>query len=151
MSEKKSFEEIINNNLVGMWCDDICFIEICDESFNVRNIYDRPKKQLPISSYCCAWNIERKRKVFKRVEVMNFEDAMRNLIIENKTIKSPIVTEMQLTFEGEKEISYGGNVFFTTNTRRVCVNDTHEFNNIQEIIAYKLITKCEMDGKWLVF
>lgn len=148
MNEKKSFDEIIIENLAGKWCDGLALLEISDSQISIDNIYDNNEKNLMINNY----PILKKAKIFSKVIEMNYEDAIREFKLNKKNIISPkVLTDQIVTFDGLKYINYGGNVYSWTKDNKVIVNDKHFFDSFNEITNSDFISEKEKRGKWLVF
>ncbi|MHB8034693.1 hypothetical protein CF069_12290 [Clostridium botulinum] len=147
MEEKKSFYEIITTKLKGKWCDGLAILDISDD-IQIDNIYDNNEKNISINGYA----ISIKEKIFSQVVEMNYEDAVIEFNVNNRSIISPRVsTEQIVTFDGCKWIEYGGNVYSHTSDNKIIVNDKHKFDSFDEISGMGLISDKEIKGKWLVF
>lgn len=147
-NEKKSFYEVIVENLNGVWCDGLAIIDVSNDEVCIDNIYDNNGKKIRINDY----PIPLKEKVLSKVVKMDYEDAIREFNTNNKSIISPKVsTDEIITFEGCKSIEYGGNVYCHTQEGKIIVNDTTRFNSFNEILESGFISEKEIEGKWLVF
>lgn len=148
MEEKKSFYEVIIENLNGIWCDGLAIIEVSDDEISIDNIYDNNEKGISINNY----PIPIKEKILSKVVEMNYEEAIRELNVNNRSIISPKVsTDEIITFEGCKHIEYGGNVYCHTQNNEIIVNDKDRFDDFNEILETGFISEKEIKGKWLVF
>ncbi|WP_434290909.1 hypothetical protein [Clostridium botulinum] len=147
MKEKKSFYEIITNKLKGKWCDGLAILDISDD-IQIGNIYDNNEKNIPINDYA----ISIKEKIFSQVVEKNYEEAITEFNVNNRSIISPKVsTDQIVTFDGCKWIEYGGNVYSHTLDNKIIVNDKHKFDSFDEISGMGFISDKEIKGKWLVF
>lgn len=148
MEEKKSFYEVIVDNLGGKWCDGLAIIDTSDNEIRIDNIYSNNGKNISINDY----PIPIKDKVLFKVKEMNYEKAIIEFNLNDRTIISPKVsTDEIITFDGLKRIEYGGNVYCHTQDKKIIVNDKDHFNNFNEILDVGLISEKEMNRKWLVF
>jgi len=148
MEEKKSFYEIINENLTRKWCDSLAIINISDEEISIDNIYNNNEKELKINNY----PIPIREKVLTTVVEMSYEEAVKAFNKNNRNIISPKVrTDEIATFERLKSIEYGGNVYCHSSDCKIIVNDKHKFENFDEIIEFGFISEKEVNGKWQVF
>ena len=149
MEQKKSFYEVIVGNLVGKWCDGLAILDLSYNEISFDNIYDNNGKELRINNYC----IPTKEKVLSKVTEMSYVEAIREFNENNKSIISPKVsTDEIITFDGLRQIEYGGNVYcHHSQNNKIIVNDKTCFNNFNEILAYGFISEKEMLGKWLVY
>lgn len=148
MEEKKSLYEVIVENLNGRWCDGLAIIDVSNDEISIDNIYDNNGKGLHINNY----HIPIKEKLLSRVVEMDYEEAIREFNVNNKSIISPKVSTSEIiTFDGFKHIEYGGNVYCYTQDNKIIVNDKHRFDNFDEILEVGFISEKEIKGKWLVF
>lgn len=148
MKEKKSFYEIIFGKMNGKWCEGIMMMDVSCEEIEIFNIYCGNGKVNRIDNYPILTN----EKIFSQVVEMDYEEALRELTVNNKTIISPkVYTDEIMTFEGSKCIHLGGNVFCKTEKNNIIVNDTHYFDNFNEILKNGFVNSKEMEGKWQVF
>ncbi|WP_426349404.1 hypothetical protein ACPWSR_16955 [Alloiococcus sp. CFN-8] len=148
MEEKKSFYELIVEDVVGKWCDGLAILDLSDDAISIDNIFDNNEKGISINNY----PISRKEKVLSKVTEMSYEEALREFNQNDKTIVSPKVsTDELITFEGFKRIEFGGNVYCHTQNNKIVVNGKEHFDDFNEVLYYKLISEKEMKGKWLVF
>ncbi|MBN7576233.1 hypothetical protein C1H57_17380 [Clostridium sp. 2-1] len=148
MEEKKSFYEVIIENLTGKWCDGLAILDVSDDEISIDNIYDNNEKRISINDY----PIPLKEKVLSKVVEMDYKEAISEFIVNNKNIISPKVsTDEIITFDGCKHIEYGGNVYCHTQNNKIIVNDKHRFDDFNEILETGFISEKEIKGKWLVF
>lgn len=146
--EKKSFYEVIIENLKGRWCDGLAIIDVSDDVISIDNIYANNEKRISISNY----PISIKEKVLSKVTEMDYEEAIREFNMNNRSIASPkVTTDEIITFDGFKHIEYGGNVYCHNQNNKIIVNDKNRFNSFSEILEHGFISEKEMKGKWLVF
>lgn len=125
---KKTFLEIINNKLIGQWCDGIALLTLDKENIlTIENIYSETGTN--ISGY----PIELERK-FSKVDInVGYADAILELIKNNKTI-----------------ITTKGNVVSKTNKgRTIILNDCIRVKTVEELLYY--ISKEEIQNDWIVF
>lgn len=145
---KKSFNEIIRENLIGKWCDGLVLLHVYDDAITIENIYSHNGKSLGIDGYPISVIDER----FSKVEEMSYKEAIKELLENNKTIISPKVENQDIiTFEGIRYIEYGGNIYNKTKDNKIIVNKKHKFNTLSEISGFGLISKEEVENNWNVF
>lgn len=148
MKTVKSFNEIIRENLIGVWCDGLALIEVDEEEIRISNIYNNNGKNLSIDGY----PMPRVSKEFSKVIEVSYEEAIRKFKSNDISIISPKVNSEQIqTFEKIKWIEYGGNVYSHTKENEIIVNDKSRFNSMQEVESMGFISDKEKEGKWLVF
>ncbi|MFA9462868.1 MAG: hypothetical protein ACERKN_01115 [Velocimicrobium sp.] len=148
MKGKKSFYEIITNNLVGKWCDGIAIMDLSNDELNVDNIFNNNEKNSGLSGY----PISLKEKTFSKVIETNYDQAVIELIKNHNSIISPKVsTDEIITFDGCRHIEYGGNVYCYILKNKILVNDKDHFDSFDDILNFGFISKKELAGKWLVF
>lgn len=147
--EKKSFLEIINNNLEGIWSDNGVIIDVRKNKFNIKDIEDRPKNRGLVTE---IGDIFTNEKTFYRVRELCYEEAIIELVKNDKLIRSPEIREGIETCEGTKRVAWGGNIFETMGTEQeISINFYPPSRTIKEIVLLNLITQEEKKGTWLVF
>lgn len=148
MEDKKSFYELLTGAYTGKWCEGLAMLDIGENDFSISNIYNRDGVEVLINGY----SIKTKEKVFSKVEEMDYESAIKELINNKKTIISPSVkSEVIITFDGLKSINHGENVFSYSDNGIIFVNDKHKFDTFEEIINMGYISEEEKNKSWLVF
>ena len=80
--EKKSFYEVIIENLKGRWCDGLAIIDVSDDVISIDNIYANNEKRISISNY----PIFIKEKVLSKITEMDYEEAIRGFNVNNRSI-----------------------------------------------------------------
>lgn len=147
--EKKTFLEIINNNLEGIWSDNIVIINVRKNKFNIKYIQDRPKSRRLVSE---IGDIFTNEKEFYRVRELCYEEAIIELVKNDKIIRSPEIRKRKETCEGTKRVAWGGNIFETMGSEQeISINFYPPSRTIKEIVLLNLITQEEKEGTWLVF
>ncbi|CUO03829.1 hypothetical protein EAI89_05700 [Eubacterium sp. am_0171] len=148
MHEKTSFYQIVKENLQGKWCDGLAMLDLSDQDVTIYNIFSANGKEIRIDEYPILLH----EKIFSKVVETDYKQAINQFKINNCDIISPKVsTDEVITFEGYKSIQYGRNVYSHERNGKIIVNDTHHFDNLDEIINSGLISEKEIAGKWLVF
>ena len=136
MVEMKTFEEILNQNLYGKWCDGFHLLELDETFIRIERMGRRPSNDFGIDKFSCRRGITS----FVRVTEADYETAIKELLKNGKTIKSPIIKD-----------KIGGNLFELKINGKIAINTLKRFEEPEWLLNNDFISEEEKEGKWLVF
>ena len=137
MSEKRSFLEIVNNQLLGEWYYDGLTVECLQDVFEIYPLYENKITDVYTVTDITA-------PLFVKVIRREFQDAIKEL--DNKRI---IRSLFYKEINGIKV--KGGNIFEQLEDGKIRMNKNKIFNNFDEILELNIISKEEKINEWLVF
>lgn len=139
--EKKSFAEIVNNSLDGIWSDGEMVLDVVEGNFCIYPMLQKEEKSHCFSNYF-------DNKVFTKAREVCYEEAITELMENGKVIKSPFVEQYMVECDKLVMTRWGENLFKKS-------NDRIYINNIKTGVTFKqfsmIITEEEKQDKWLVF
>lgn len=136
MSEKRSFLEIVNNQLLGEWYYDGLIVECLQDVFEIYPLYENKITDVYTVKDITA-------QLFVKVIRREFQDAIKEL--DNKRI-------IRSLFYKENGIKVkGGNIFEPLEGGKIRMNKKKIFNSFDEILELNLISEEEKINEWLVF
>ena len=137
MSEKRSFLEIVNNQLLGEWYYDGLTVECLQDVFEIYPLYENKITDVYTVTDITA-------PLFVKVIRREFQDAIKEL--DNKRIIR------SLFYKESNGIKVkGGNIFEQLEDGKIRMNKNKIFNNFDEILELNIISKEEKINEWLVF
>ncbi len=137
MSEKRSFLEIVNNQLLGKWYYDGLIVECLQDVFEIYPLYENKITDVYTVTDITA-------PLFVKVIRREFQDAIKEL--DNKRIIR------SLFYKESNGIKVkGGNIFEQLEDGKIRMNKNKIFNNFDEILELNIISKEEKINEWLVF
>ena len=137
MSEKRSFLEIVNNQLLGEWYYDGLIVECLQDVFEIYPLYENKITDVYTVTDITA-------PLFVKVIRREFQDAIKEL--DNKRIIR------SLFYKESNGIKVkGGNIFEQLEDGKIRMNKNKTFNNFDEILELNLISEEEKRDEWVVF